>query len=232
MGSDFSNEFYTLEESKNRLNRSLRSLHYYVRDGLLRKELRDGQIVLRKEDVEQLAIELGTDAPAMNRKTFLQLAAKVRQLETTMAVVRRRLDISPPLRPTLEEALNLHRAATRALAKGQWDIKEAGVWTAIFEGLDEVALEKVGEAIHAAKPWMIFYELCLALMKRVSYQPDFATSLELQSAHQLLDLSRKKLREVIVVWTELGRGSLTPTALKDLDSDVDDVMKRITSKKT
>lgn len=231
MGSDFGKEFCTLDEAMKRLGRSKRSIHYYVRDGLLTKEVRSGEIVLRKEDVEQLAIELGTDQPAMNRKSFLLLSAKVRRLEMDMAVVKRALNVqTEPLRPSNEEALTLHRSASAALTIDRWNTDQAMMWAGVFDRLDEIALEAVGDATSNTRPWEIFYTLCLRLLKACSYQPDFKTSLELQQVNQALIESRKKLRAIIVMWTEMGRGTIPPGVLKRLDTGAEEVMNRLSGK--
>lgn len=227
MGSDF----LTLEEAANRLGRSIRSVHLYVKSGHLRKERRDGRIVVRREEVEILAHDLLTDAPALNRKSFMELVARVQGLGRDMAVVRKALGIqADPFRPGPEESAALYQSATLELSLRNWDTKKATIWAGVFERLDEVALEKIGEALNNQTPWEVFYRLCLHMLKAVSDQPDFKTNLELQTAHLALDEARKKLRSVIIMWTELGRGTIPVGYLKTLDSAEDSILKAVTAK--
>lgn len=224
MGSDF----LSFDEAADRLGRSTRSVHLYVKQGLIRKERRAGEILLRKEDVEQLALEQDTDQPALTRRNFLSLIARVQRLERDMTVVRKTLNIqTEPFRPEKEEAVNLHRAAETAIAAGRWDTQQAVFWAGVFERLDEVALEVIGEAVGTDQPWKVFFQLCHSLMKRVSYQPDFKVNLELQQAHLALDEARKKLRAIIVTWTEMGKGTIPSSLLRQLDGGLADLEKAL-----
>ena len=218
---------YTFEEAANRLGRSKRQVHNYVKSGFIRKVLESGQAVLVREDVELVAIDLGSDMPAMNRKTFLHLTSRVKRLEEEMITVKHILEIrDAPMRPSADEARGVHAAACESLARGVWAVDEIHLWAHQFDRMDEVALDMIRDAINEPKPWLVFYELCIALMKTVPP----ASGLESAALHRKLDEGRKKMRSTVVMWVEMGRGSVTDNVFRLVDSGKESVLRRASNK--
>ena len=222
-------EYYTFEQAANRLNRSKRSIHVYVKDGFIGKRRVDGQVVLLKEDVEQLAIEIGADMPAMNRKTFFQLQARIKKLEDEMHAVKHILEIrDQPLRPTIQEAQGLHAAASESMTRrGNWNPDEIRLWADQFEKMDEVSFDSFSSALADPKPWMIFYQLCMWMMETVSR----SKTPEMLALHKRLDEGRKKMRGTVLMWIEMGRGSVPENVFRLLDFDKETVIRRATTSK-
>jgi hypothetical protein len=220
--------FVTFEEAANRLGRTKRSVHSYVKNGLLRKTTQDGEVLLHWDDVEQLALDLGADAPAMNRKSFIHLTARIQKLEMDMTVVRRMLEIQDnPYRPDAAEAAGMHKAASAALVHKSWKTEELHAWASYFDRMDEVTFDIFQEVTHLQKPWEVFFRLCLAQMKFVSAQHLETPDLIWQALHKKLDEGRKKIRACALMWIEMGRGTIAPDLLKEVDSDKEDLLKRL-----
>lgn len=225
MGSDF----LTFEEAASRLNRSKRSIHYYVNQGLLTKKLKAGKVVLPREEVEQLAVELGSDVPALNRKTFFQLMSRVRKLEEDVAVFKRMWDVQDkPLRPSNEEAIGLHNAGTQALALKEWKTEEIEMWIGLFDRMDEVFFDTVAQATVLSKPWATFYNLCLNMLSYLSELDKKVPSLDTQLRQRKLEEGRKKMRGTILMWIEAGRGTVPDAVFRQLNNDQDDLLRRLT----
>lgn len=225
MGSDF----LTFEEAASRLNRSKRMIHYYVKQGLLTKKLVSGVVVLPHEEIEQLAVELGADAPAINRKSFFQLTSRVQKLEEAISVFKRMWDIQDqPLRPGNEEAIGLHNAATQALAAKAWKREEMEMWAGLFDRMDEVFFDTMAKATVLSKPWATFYNLCLNMMAYATEAEKKTPSLTMQAAMQKLESGRKKMRGTILMWIEMGRGTVPEGVFKQLNNDQDDMLRRLT----
>jgi hypothetical protein len=218
---------YTIAEAANRLRRSKRQVHNYMNDGFLTRIVENGAVFLLREDVELLAVDLGTDMPALNRKTFFQLSAKVKRLEEEMTAVKHILEIrDAPLRPSPEEARGLHAAACESLSRRNWEVYEIQLWAQQFEKLDEVALDLVSNVVQQQKPWLPFYELCLELMKSVSPK----AGLESAALHRRLDEGRKKMRSTILMWIEMGRGTVPDNVFRLVDSGKESVLRKVTQK--
>jgi hypothetical protein len=214
----------SFEFAANRLQRSKRTVHTYVNQGFIRRITENGKVVLLLEDVEQLAVELGTDTPALNRKTFFQLSSRVKKLEDEMNAVKHILEIrDAPLRPSELEAKGLYAAAAESLGRRKWSIDEMRLWAEQFERMDEVTLDTFREALGEPKPWQLFYELCLEMMKTLSSE----TSLECMALHRKLDEGRKKMRATIVMWIEMGRGSIPDNVFRLIDSGKESVLRKV-----
>lgn len=214
----------TFEWAANRLQRSKRQIHNYVRQGFIQRVTQDGKVLLRQEDVEQLAIDLGADAPALNRKTFFQLASKVKRLEDEMLAVKHILEIrDSPLRPSTNEAIGLHAAAAESLGRRKWSPEEMELWAQQFERMDETTLDIFSAALSDPKPWLVFYELCLEMMKALSANSDMGSLV----LHRRLDEGRKKIRATVVMWVEMGRGSVPDNLFRLVDSGKESILRKL-----
>ena len=223
--------FMTFEEAANRLGRSKRSIHNYVKQGLLQRVMNSGNVVLRKEDVEQLAVDIGSDSPALNRKTFYLLQARLKKLEEEMVAVKHILEIrDSPLRPSESEARGLYAAATESLSRRNWVAEEVDLWAAQFERLDEPALDSISQAIQDNKAWTPFFTLCLELIKYAHsrFSTEKVDPLLWLARHKRLEEGRKKLRGSILIWIEAGRGSVSEPFLTSLEGGKEAVLRRLT----
>jgi hypothetical protein len=228
MGSEKVDQIWTA----NRLNVTTRTVRNYVRDGLLKQYVVNNRAVYDRSEVEQLAIDQGSDVPALTRKTVFALVARIQKLEQDMEVMRRALAIqNAPLRPTNTEALELYQAASLSLGCRKWHLDEMKMWSTVFDRLDEPALQLIGSAAVLDKPWETFFQLCLAQINYISQLPGFATNLELQMLHKQLDEGRKKLRSSILIWIELHRGqSQVQDTLQVLEKGTNTLLRRLGGK--
>jgi len=222
MGSDF----VSISTAAKMLKRSKRTVVTYLKNGMLRREREGRSTVIPKSDVEALRTEIGVDLPAMNRKTFYQLAARVQRLEMGLAVLKRATGIGAvPLRPSREEAAGLIAAAERAMTANTWSVDEMNMWADMYEKMDEVFFDIVGSFVSATDAWRPFYELCMAQIRSVEGMAGFSTSLSLQQLHDRLRISMKEIRSVIVAWVELGGGKSMM-----LLSPSEDILRRLSAK--
>lgn len=220
--------FLSFDEAANRLGRSKRSVHNYVKRGFIKRTFQDGVVVLRREDVEQLAIELGADLPAMNRQTFFKMQARLERVENEMRAVKHILEIrDEPLRPSADEVRGVYGAARAALGVGKWSTEEVGSWANLFDRMDEGFLEILIKATQEQKAWVPIFELCLSMQKEAAKH--FQSSLEWQARYKHLDEGRKKLRATIIVWTEMGRGTSPESLLTVLDDPKEGLIRKLSA---
>ena len=223
MGSDF----VSIAEAAKTLKRSKRTVVSYLKNGLLRRERVGRKTLIPAADVEALLTELGVDLPAMSRKTFYQLVARVQRLEMTSAVLQRATGIgASPLRPSKDEALGLYEAAQKAKSMEIWRTDELDLWADMYEKMDEVFFDIVGSYTATTDAWRPFYALCVAQARLVSQHQGFETDLHLQQLHDRLRLSMKTMRGVVLVWIELGNGD----ALKTVEP-IEDLSRRLAAKR-
>lgn len=205
MGSSF----YTFTEAANRLHRSKRSLHNYIKKGLLRREVFNGDVVLNREDVDEMAADSGVDAPAMTRKSFIELQNRVKKLEDKMTTVQHILEIRDDrIHPTPEQAEAFYRAAEDSLTRrGSWVAKEVEVWASQIERMDETFIEEVCKVTHNGNAWAPFFSLCSEMQAFAFEQHAKKPDVLWQALHKKLNTARSTFRACVVLWIELGRGS-------------------------
>lgn len=228
MGSSYC----TFEEAASRLKRSKRSVHLYVAQGRIRREaVPGGGVHLHRDDVEQLAVELGTDLPALNRKTFFSLIGRVQKLEKDNEVMRRMLGVGHvPLAPSPTEAAGLYRRAADALAAGKWVEEEVRLWASLFPRLGEAVFAAVAEAVSVPSPWAVFLDLCQSMAATLSKSPGYETSLQSQQLAVDLEEGRRSLRSSAVIWIEMGRGTVPPSIASAVDGEKDGLLRRLSVK--
>ena len=232
MGSSF----YTVEEAASRLNRCKRSIWDYINKGLIKKELRSGKVVLPVDDVEQLALSLGTDYPALTRQTYFLMQARLKKLEEEMVTVKTILEIRvDPLRLDNIAARGMFEASKHYLAAtGTKDfvISEENVdhWADIFIRVDEETLDSLVKANLEPTAWKPFYEWCLVLLNYSTLQDQVKPSIVWQARAQKLDQGRKKIRDAIIFWVESGRGTTSAMVADILDSPKEALVRRLGGK--
>lgn len=224
---------YSFDEASSRLGRSKRSVHEYVKKGFIKKRIENGKSALSKEDVDQLAVELGVDLPSMNRHTFLQMQSRLKKLEDEMGAVKHILELrdTPPLRPDPSTGLTLITAVQAYLHVQDkdlvWTPPFIEQWASILERLDEESLNLFAKVSNDTQVWSYFFKFCTALMDFCWVQDRKAPSIEWQLRAGRLDGARKRLREVVVTWVEMGKGTLPQQLAESLSSNREALISRV-----
>ncbi len=233
--------FYTLEETANRLNRCKRSVWGYIKKGFLKKEVHAGNVVLLKEDVEQLAVSLGTDFPSLNRQTFFNLQSRLKKIEEEMITVKTILEIrDSPLRPDPKIARGIYEAIVHYTTVVNINgISHSSVptvteetvdhWIDIYSRIDEKTLDLIVKATLVPDAWKSLLDWCTKLESYCLEQDLKKASLIWQARIQKLSHGRKKLRDAIIIWLESGKGTI-PSLIDSLDSNQDVLCRRLAKK--
>lgn len=224
--------FYTFEEAATRLGRSKRSLHDYVKKGLIKKRLNGRESVLDREDVELLASEQGTDYPSLNKKTFLKAQTRLQKLEDEMKMVKHILQIRDvqPLRPDPTTSLGLLSAAKTYLGvdrEAVWMPALIEKWADIFERIDEETLSALVSGSNEAQAWIPFFKFCSQMADFCWEQDKKTPSLAWQAMGTRLETARQGMRRAIMVWLEMGGGTLPEKLLSGLEGPRDSFMRRM-----
>lgn len=214
-----STSFLTIREAANRLNLSKRTIHTYLTKGFLKRTVRDGKVLLLREEVEQLAVEMGADMPALTRRSFFELTAKVRKLEEQMALVQAMWNVQEkPLHPKPKEAEGLYRAATDFLTGEKWKFEDMVRWADLFVQFDEETLKAVGEACSTSKPWEVFFTLSTRMSDFLASTKEMKSDVRVQALKAKMDQGRRKVREAALFWIESGHGAVPVQVFQTLDS--------------
>jgi hypothetical protein len=217
-----------IEEAANRLGCTKRSVHNYINRGFVRRVVRDGKTCVQREDVEQLALDKGTDFPAMSRKTMHELNHRIRKLEEQMALVQEAWGIQEkPLRPSEKEAAGLYKAATDYLSVAGWKAHELETWANLFNQFDEKTLEALADAMKDSQPWKVFFELSSRMLEFITNAKGAKESLQLQALRAKMEMGKKKVRESALFWIESGRGTVSAHIFKALDSPKEDLLRAL-----
>lgn len=223
--------FVTFEEASLLLKCTRRTIHNYVKRGLLRRGYENGKIVLYKDEVEQLIDQNGLNIPPINNHTLLELLSRIHTLEVQMAVFRKMngIDVSPPLRPSPEEAKQLLTNAKEYLQRTSFKEEEIILWISMFNRMDEVSFELFRKSVEDNDFWQDIFSLCLHLMKFVSDPKRNSNSRSWYQRHLELNECRKSLRSIVLVWVELGLGKASVTLRKALNGEKDELVRRLTA---
>lgn len=220
---------YTFEQAASRLKRSKRSVHNYVKKGLIRREFHDGMAGVSAADVEDLVRQEAF--PAMNRENWIELVSRVRRLEERYAVMSEIMGLRyNPLRPNKENSEELYRAARRALTESFWESKEVDMWTGLFGRIDETTLQMMSSHVPDSQPWMPFFELCRRMQDHVGGEYASKETVEIEKRYLKLEECRKHLRAIAVVWSESGRGLTSSAILKATASGKETLLERMAGK--
>lgn len=226
--------FLTIGETANRLNVSKRTVHNYIDKGFLRRLLRDGKVYLSKEEVEQLAVDLGSDFPALTRKNMYDVTRRLRQLEEKMAVMEQVWATwgvqDQPMRPDNETAAKLYDAATGFLTVSRWPLEVIESWTKVFNQMDETFLESISVVAKTPQPWLVFYQLATKMLEFVTQAKETKSSLLLQALQTKLQMGRRKVREEALFWMESGRGLVQPGALPLPETPQEELLRHLPRK--
>lgn len=224
-------DFVAIKEAAQILKRSSRTVHTYIDRGFLRREYEDGKVVLRRADVEQLASEHGANLPALNNKTLVDLQARIRSLETQVAVFRKMTGFEErdPLRPAPELALGIIEAAKGALAETAYGSEEVHLWVDLFQRMDEATFEIFKTAGASPDCWQPVFNLCVRLIEYVADPKRCKDSRIWIQYHEDLTQCLRRLRSIILVWVESGKGEATAALRRHLGTGRDDLVRRLTS---
>jgi excisionase family DNA binding protein len=226
VGSDF----VRIDEAAKILGKTRRTVTNYLEKGVLRRVKEGKPVLLSRTEVEELAVDLGSNFPRMSRKTFYQLVAHVQKLEQDMAVMKKALGYGgSPLRPSRQETLELSAAAMRAVEAKTWSSQEIEMWADLYERMDDVFFDVLASHMPDGT-WKTFYDLCVAQMKQVSYDPAFDRRLDLQTLHQRLGFGLKNIRKTILTTIEVGHGKTTETTLDVMDGKRSAVLRHLAAK--
>jgi excisionase family DNA binding protein len=224
--------FLTIDEAARRLNRHRRSIMNYLDKGFLKKVVRGRNVLISTEDVEQLAIELGSDSPAMNRKAFFEMQSRLKKLEEKMSVVEHIWGSQEsPLRPNQKEAAGMYKAVTDYLTVASYKYQEMESWAGLFNRIDEKTLEAIAEHSLTTNPWAPYFELATRMVNHIDSKKELKTSLLLQACRAKLEAGRRKVREAALFWIESGRVSVPQKLFQLLDTPKEDLLRVLTSPK-
>lgn len=225
--------FYSFEEASKRLGRSTRSLHDYVKKGFIKKRIENGLPVLDREDVDLMSVDIGTDAPSMNKRTFIQMQTQLSKMSDEMRAVKHALGLrdTPPLRPNHATCDGLISACKAYLYIDKrdecWTPALVDQWVDLFERMDEETLNSLSKASNDPQAWVPFFKWCAEMADFCWEQDKKTPSLAWQARAGRLETARKHLRGVIVTWVEMGRGTLPSAILEALGSHKEALLGRI-----
>jgi excisionase family DNA binding protein len=224
----------TVPEAAARLGCSKRSVHNYLKKGFLRKEaIRNRAVLVKSEDVEQLAEELGTDFPVVNRRTVFQLNRRITQLEEEMRVMKTMWEAmgiqEKPLKMDDKEAASLHRAVIDYLTLPKYQLKELDSWAGIFNQVDEKAIEHLAAVTGSAQPWKPLFDLVTRMSDFLSPKK-VKDDLSLQALKAKMEQGRKKVRAAALFWIESGKGTIPQALFQALDTPQDELRRALTGR--
>lgn len=199
----------TTSEAATHLQVSERSVRNYIAQGLLTVFFNGRKRLLNPTDVEELRL----DRTSVKKNALLPAAeihtlrAKVRKLESQMAVVLRILDAKDePLGVTGEAASRLYDACVAQTKASEWALDELTPWSEILLRVTEDDLVEMQQA-SITKPWRPFLQLVSLMMSYVARLPDFRTSLDLQVLHKTFAEAKRRLRVATTLFIEVKVGA-------------------------
>lgn len=225
--------FYTLEEAMQRLTRGKRSVFDYAKKGFIKRKMEAGRPVFDRESVDLLAVDLGTDSPALTRRAFLQMETRLKKIEDEMRMVKHVLEIRDvqPLRPNQTTCEGIILACRTYLVtqnkEEHWTPDLAAQWAGIFESMDEGTFDAFAKSSNDPQAWVPFFRFCAELADFCWDQDRKTPSLAWQALGTRLETARKHLRSVAVTWLEMGKGLIPANLLLALEAPKASLMARV-----
>jgi hypothetical protein len=223
---------FTFEEAAQKLGRSKRTVHTYVKQGFIRRFADNyGKALLDADDVDQLVKDFGADLPPINKKTVFQLQSRLNKLENQMRMVIEMLELrSDQLRPQPSQASGLYRAASAALGrKGQWSIEEVHQWATLFERIDEETLKIIAISEKEHDSWKPFLALWREMLDYSTMKCEQTKDVHWQENQKSLVIARKMLRDAIVIYGGMNP-LVDPTGVGLMESPLEAVLRKFTPK--
>ena len=226
---------YTFAEAATRLCKSERTIHEYAKKGFLKKKIENGRVVLNREEVELLAVDVGVKQQPVNRKTVFKLQARLTKVEEEMRAVKHALELrdAPPLRPDANTCSGLLLACTTYLNTTDrfkfWTTSLIDQWTDLFERMDEETLDSFISASSNPQAWVPLFRFCTNLMGFCWENDRQIPSLLWQARAGRLETARQRLRGVIILLVEMGGGTAPLRLLDTLGSPRENLINRIAS---
>ena len=220
--------YYTVREAAKRLNRSPRSVHYYANRGLIRKlKSESGEVVLEKDDVDNLALEQGDGMPVLTRANFAALNSRVKRLEEFSTIVKEIMGLREyPLRfSNVREAETIHRAMTGLTTKEEWSVKDISMWADLFIRFDWQTIEEISRAAKINDPWVSTFKFCRHIREKVDKALKLKPSKELLNLSNKLEVGEKRIRELSILWIESGHSLNAKDVIKALYNTKPDIAK-------
>jgi hypothetical protein len=214
--------FCSVDEAARTLKCSSRSIRNFISRGLLTKKVEGKKVFVSEEDVELLRVERAENLPTLNRRTFLDTQTRLQKLEDEMRAVKHALELREviPMRPDINACIGMLQAVDMYLRTEDrdkvWTADFIQSWTGILETMDEEAFSRILSVAQDKKAWVPFFELCLQMAEFCRQKDRQRPSLAWQAQAAALETVRERLRRVVVVLVELGRGSMPPEALEGL----------------
>lgn len=205
-----SSKFMTTKQAATLLGVSMRTLYRYVEKGLIEAKCEGRHLFINEEDVTR--VKKGRRdmlSSPVKRDILYKLQAKVQELEATLSVVTRMLNITRnPLELTLPEADLLYKSAEQASIEG-WPPHVEEQWAEYFMRLTVETFEKIELATNDPHPWRPFLRLAITM-----HLNPWDKRLE-----QMLGAGRNNVQQTAGIWCVLkGVSPRTFDVLQDRDA--------------
>jgi excisionase family DNA binding protein len=199
----------TISEAARVLGRSERTIRNYINSGQLSSQRSGRRQHLDPEEVHELKTEGMLERPKLAE--IRTLRAKVRRLESQMAVVQQILDLRNAKLGMTPDYANAVMGLLRdqaARPQGSYTLRDLESWADIFGRADEEDLAVFERAGHPTA-WVELLRLSSRMISEVVARADYKNSLAAQEVHKLLADARRRLRISCFVYREL-KGALPP----------------------
>jgi hypothetical protein len=203
-------EWISLEEAAAEIQIAPESILSLANEGLVRKL--DSRV--NRSDLQTLSKLMGVAEIDPD-----SLSHRVRILESTVSRLKEAIDIlfqvnnmSSSRFSSMEdtELTTLYENICSELNKNNWDIGRILSCCEVFIRIGECEIEKLNNLVGTNHSWKPLYELCLKQSKYVNAHPKLETDANLQRCRELLNVGRKNIREIAVVFIEVCN-SLEPS---------------------
>lgn len=210
-----STTYMSQTDAANVLGVTTRTIRSYTKTGLLRRtKTADGKLLgVEASDVYELAEARAVRDETISAIGLRKMAQQMARLRADVDTLMRIMDTkNVPLGITAEYARDLVAAAQAHLAQSSWAVDEINAWSNIFLRLTEEDLE----ILPTTHGWVPLLKLAGRMLTFVRNSPDYASDLELQKQYAALSEGRSRLREAIIIFSNL-QGTI-PAEIRSSDS--------------
>lgn len=218
MGSE--STYILVTKAANVLGCDAERVHELCDQGLIRREMKENEVLVRREDVAEIhrLNLLGVIAPGeiIRRLVIAEREIERLRLSVDMLYEINNLSASRYHRLSDEKLYEIYERVMSGSEKDQWSIEEMAYLADVFGKISELEIDRLNEILEIDHSWKHFYALCLRVTRHVATHKLLDTNLNLQRIRDLLTVGRKNLSTIAVLFIE--KAGQMKTSYKLLES--------------
>jgi len=215
---DSLDNYLSIVDAARYMSKCTKTIRGYIDNGVLRARKFKGQgrtLWVKRGDLEALATMGKEKLRTVDIWDLLRtVKVRLRGIENRLDFLMRigGLDVSLLRDADIDVLLSAYNEARQFLKVNHQLVPYDGMaqWAEIILQFSEIEYQRIVGPTMDAKPWKVFHELCLSLMKSLRRKKGFASHPRMQETYRMLEKARKQVSQSAVILEETRAYKLGP----------------------